>query len=254
MFDLTHANALFVEGKYQDAARAYLDGARDGDADASYNYAYCLRYGFGVPRDLEKAKSFFAFAREADNGEALYNLAVMHIHGEGVKKNYRKAYEYMRASAEKECIEAQLYLGMLYTTGAIFDPDIVGITKIPTRAPEYRTPDDMLLMGDIPDLERDEDLRFGVVRADMREAFLWFRAAAYQQNDKADPDLVAKAQFLYAKCFLDGMGTDPSIEKAHRIMLLAGKNGSEDALHYLLENGVTPQNLIGSPRQTEESV
>ena len=253
MFDLTHANALFVEGRHAEAASAYFEGARDGDPDASFNYAYCLRYGIGVPRDLERAKSFFAFAREADRGEALYNLAVMHIHGEGVKKNYKKAYEYMRASAERECIEAQLYLGMLYTTGAIFDPDIVGITKIPTRAPEYRTPDDMLLMGEIPDLVADEDRRFGVVRADMREAFMWFRAAAYQQNSNADEELIAKAQFLYAKCFLDGMGTDPSIEKAHRIMLLAGKNGSEDAMHYLLENGVTPKNLLGTARAAEEN-
>lgn len=254
MLDLLHANALFVEGRYEEAANAYYQGARDGDPDASFNFAYCLRYGFGVPRDLERAKSFFAFAREADCGEALYNLAVMHIHGEGVKKNYKKAFEYMRASADKGCIEAQLYLGMLYTTGAVFDPDIVGITKIPTRAPEYRTPDDMLLMGDIPDLLHDEDLRFSVVHADMREAFLWFRTAAYQKSGGyADDDLIAKAQYLYAKCFLDGMGTDPSIEKAHRIMLLAGKNGSEDALHYLLENGVTPKNLLGSPKEIDEN-
>ena len=253
MFNLIHANALFVEGMYEDAAKEYFEGARDGDPDASFNYAYCLRYGFGVARDLERAKSFFAYAREADRGEAYYNLAVMHIHGEGVRKNYKKAFEYMKASAEKECIEAQLYLGMLYTTGAMFDPDIVGITKIPHRTPEYRTPDDMLLMGEIPDLEADEELRFSVVSANMREAFLWFRAAAYQRNDKADDDLIAKAQFLYAKCFLDGMGTDPSIEKAHRIMLLAGKSGSEEALHYLLENGVTPQNLLGTARPTEEN-
>ena len=253
MFNLIHANALFVERRYEEASREYLEGARDGDPDASFNYAYCLRYGFGVPRDLERAKSFFAFSREADNGEALYNLAVMYIHGEGVKKNYKKAYEYMRASAERECIEAQLYLGMLYTTGAMFDPDIVGITKIPHRSPEYRTPDDMLLMGDIPDLEADEDLRFGVVHADMREAFLWFRSAAYQRSGKADDDLIAKAQYLYAKCFLDGMGTDPNIETAHRIMLLAGKSGSEEALHYLLENGVTPRNLLGRARTPEEN-
>ena len=253
MFNLLHANALFVEGMYEQAAKEYLEGARDGDPDASFNYAYCLRYGLGVPRDLERAKSFFAFSREADDGEALYNLAVMHIHGEGVKKNYKKAYEYMRASAEKECIEAQLYLGMLYTTGAMFDPDIVGITKIPHRAPEYRTPDDMLLMGEFPDLEADEELRFSVVQADMREAFLWFRAAAYQRSTKADEDLIARAQYLYAKCFLDGMGTDPSIEKAHRIMLLAGKSGSEEALHYLLENGVTPKNLLGTVHSSEEN-
>lgn len=253
MFNLIQANALYVEGRYEEATNAYLEGARDGDADAAFNYAYCLRYGIGVPQDLSRAKSFFSFAREGDDGEAFYNLAVMYIHGEGVKKNYKRAFEYMRTSAEKNCIEAQLYLGMLYTTGAMFDPDIVGITKIPTRTPEYRTPDDMLLMGEIPDLEADEESRFSVVHADMREAFLWFRAAAYQKEGRGSDDLIAKAQYLYAKCFLDGMGTDPSIEKAHRIMLLAGKNGSEDALHYLLENGVTPQNLIGTPKTPDET-
>lgn len=252
MFDLICANARFVEGDYTSAASAYLEGAREGDADASFNYAYCLRYGIGTERDLEKAKNFFAFAREADSGEAYYNLAVMHIHGEGVKKNYRRAYEYMRAAGERGCIEAELYLGMLFTTGAVFDPDIVGICKIPARHPEYRTPDDLLLMGEIPDLEEDEDRRFGVVHADTREAFLWFRAAAYHNADTVDQQLLARAQYLYAKCFLDGMGTEIDRERASRVMLLAGKNGSDDAIHYLVENGITPKNLLGTPRTENE--
>ena len=55
---------------------------------------------------------------------------------------------------------------------------------------------------------------------------------------------MAKGKFLYAKCYIDGMGIDPSRERGLRLMLTAGKSGSEDAVAYLSENGITEKLLL----------
>ena len=239
MYD-KHADVLFMRGEYEKAAKMYLEAARDGDIDASFNYGYCLVSGLGVDYDPAEAKSFFVYARDIEGGAACYNLAMLYLHGEGVRRDYRQAFRYMNISASQGCIEAQLYLGMLYTTGYMLEPDIRRICMIPVHKPEYRTTDEFLLMGDIPDAEADEEARFSVVSADARRAFEWFRRAAYHDPTYV-ADLVAKGQYLYAKCYIDGLGTDFDRKKGERLMLAAGKSGSQEAVAYLAENAISPE-------------
>ena len=130
------ADVAFLRGEYETAARMYLTGARAADVTASFNYGYCLWRGLGVDYDPKEAKSFFAFAREMAGGEACYNLAMLYMRAEGVARNYKKAFSYMAYSAQLGCIEAQLYLGMAYTSGCMFDPDVIGISMIPYHTPE----------------------------------------------------------------------------------------------------------------------
>ena len=241
MYDKSTADVAFMQGDYETAATMYLDGARNGDAQASFNYGYCLLCGLGTPYDPKEAKSFFAFARDLEGGEACYNLAMLYLHGEGVAKNYVKSYEYMKFSAEQGCIEAQLYLGMAYTSGCMFEPDIVRISMIPCHTPIYRN-DQFILDGDVEDFERDEDLRYSVIKQDARRAFEWFQTAARHSPDYVE-DLVAKGKYLYARCYVDGLGTDFDRDKSVRLMLLAQKSGSPDATAYILENGITPDML-----------
>ena len=138
MFDFLGAKVVYMRGEYEKAAELFHEGARDGDVMAAFAYGYCLLYGIGVPVDYAEAKSYFVFARDLEGGEAAYNLAVMYMHGLGVSRNYRKSFEYMQASAHKGCIEAQLYLGMAYTTGYWLEPDIVSLSIIPFHKPDYR--------------------------------------------------------------------------------------------------------------------
>jgi TPR repeat protein len=51
-------------------------------------------------------------------------------------------------------------------------------------------------------------------------------------------ELVAKGKYLYAKCYVDGLGVEFDKTRANRLMLLAGKAGSPDAIRYLAENGI----------------
>ncbi len=246
MYD-KHADVLFMRGEHEKAAEIYLEAARDGDIDASFNYGYCLMHGIGVDYDPTEAKSFFAFARDMEGGESCYNLAMLYLHGEGVRRDYRQALRYMRISASQGCIEAQLYLGMAYTTGYMLEPDVQSICMIPFHKPEYRTPDTFLLMGDIPDAEADEEARFSVISADARRAFEWFRRAAHHDPTYV-ASLVAKGQYLYAKCYIDGLGTDFDRQKGELLMLAAGKSGSEEAVAYLTENAISPERLLAEAR------
>jgi len=129
----------------------------------------------------------------------------------------------------------------------VLEPEITGICKIPFHKAEYAAEDTFLLTGYVPDLVEDENSRTSVVDADPRSAFEWFRRAAHHDPTYV-ADLVAKGQFLYAKCYIDGLGTDFDRRKGELLMLAAGKSGSEDAVAYLSENGVDVQGLLASAR------
>ena len=247
MYEKLKADVAFLDGDYGLAAEMYHEGARDGDSLAAFNYGYCLWKGLGVGYDPTEAKSYFSFARNMDGGEAYYNLAMLYLHGEGVMQNFELSARYMRMSAEDGCVEAQLYMGMASTLGCMFEPDVVGICMIPYHKPEYRDISTPLLTGYVPDFD-EEDMRFAVIKADARAAFDWFQLAARHDPTYVE-ELVAKGQFLYAKCFIDGLGTDFDRTKGVRIMMLAGKRGSQEAVAFLKENGVTPEMILAAGKK-----
>ncbi len=230
MFDISTAKVLFMEKRYEEAADMFYDGASSGDAEAAFDYAYCLANGYGVEQDLPSAKSFYTFA-SARVPEAAYNLAVMYLHGTGVRRDYRRVYEYMLDAAEGGVIEAQLYLGVAHTIGSLFEPDIVSISLIPYHTPEYNSPV-MYLDGEVPNYEADEAERIAAVRHDPVSAFSWFRIAAKHSPDYVE-ELSGKGKFLYARCFLDGLGTDFNRQRGDALMLIAAKDGSAEAMAYI---------------------
>lgn len=247
MYEKHVADVAFLEGRHECAANMYLEGARDGDPSAAFNYAYCLWRGRGVDYDPASAKSFFAFAREMKGGEASYNTAMLYLHGEGVPKDYKKALEHMTVSADMGCLEAQLYLGMAYASGCMFEPEVVGISMIPCHTPEYMS-DALLLDGEVEDFERDEDERYRAVNQNATLAFEYFQRASRHSPDYVE-ELVAKGKYLYARCFVDGLGTDFDREKSVRLMFLAERAGSPEAHTYILENGLVPEMLSGGKRE-----
>ncbi len=233
----TEAKVVFMKGEHRRAAEMFRDGARNGDAESAFHYGYCLLHGIGTKRNLFEAKSFFAFAVDLPGGEAAYNLAVMYIEGLGVGKNLRRGIDYMKSSAALGCIEAKLYLGMAYTLGAVLDPDITSISLIPYHTPEYRS-EMLLLEGETAsDPVSKEEERLSVIKQDPHAAFEYFRSAA-RHDPTYVSELVAKGQYMYAKCYADGFGTDFDRDKSTRLMLIAGKNGSEEAVMFLAERGV----------------
>ena len=246
MSQVLEANVRMLKGDIAGAVALYREGARDGDPDCAFNYGYCLARGIGTERDTAAAKSYFVYAGEME-GEAYYNLAMLYMHGDGVPRNFKRAFSYMVMSAEAGCIEAQLYLGMAYTTGTVFEPDISFISMIPYHTPVYATGEERFLPGTVEDVQREEDERSFVVDADEREAFAWFQTAA-RHDPTYVAELVAKGKYLYAKCYLDGFGVGFDRMKAVRLMLAAGRSGSAEAVEYLSSCGITPDRYLDRGR------
>ena len=231
MYNVKTGVVLYLDGNYEAAAQHFYEGAREGDAEAAFHYGYMLHKGIGVAKDPKEAKRFFSYA-VGFIGEAAYNLAVMYLHGDGVERDYRKCIEYMTDAAAMDIIEAQLYLAVAYTIGSIFEPDIISISLIPYHTAEHRDPL-AVLEGDVPDMEADEELRIRAVRSDPRAAFEYFRMAAKHNGDYVE-QLAVQGKYLYARCFLDGLGTDFNLARGNNLMLLAAADGSQEALSYLM--------------------
>lgn len=231
MYNVKTGVVLYLDGKFEEAAQHFYDGAREGDAEAAFHYGYMLLKGIGVPKNPEEAKRFFSYA-VGYIGEAAYNLAIMYLHGDGVERDYRKCIEYMTDAAAMDIIEAQLFLAVAYTLGSIFEPDIICISLIPYHTAEHRDPF-ALLDGDVPDMAEDEELRIRAVRSDPRAAFEYFRMAAKHNGDYVE-ELAVQGKYLYARCFLDGLGTDFNLERGNNLMLLAAADGSQEAMAYLM--------------------
>lgn len=255
MFEINAAKVAFMNKEYEHAAAMFYEGATEGNSEAAFNYAYCLMNGYGVERDPSLAKSFYVYASR-DVGEAAYNLAVMYLRGIGVKKDYSKTFEYMKDAAQLGIIEAQLYLGVTYTIGSLFEPDVVSISLIPFHTPEYNN-GVQYIDGEVEDFEEDEEARIAAVRQDEHSAFSYFRAAAKHSPDYVE-DFSRKGKYLYARCFIDGLGTEFNLNRGNALMLLAAAEGSEEARVYLeteapyvLEN-CKDSNLLRQIRQFEE--
>lgn len=233
MSDGKRGKVLFLDGDYSGALEVFCNAARDGDAEACFDYAFCNQFGYGTPVDMKTARSFYNFAKERIP-EASYNLAVMYLHGVGVARDYRASYEAMRDAANKGVIEAELYLGVAHTMGTLFEPDIIAISRIPYHTPIGRDPS-LMLEGDVPDQLADEEARIKAVRFDPNEAFRWFKTAAMRDHTYVEA-LSTQSKYLYARCFVDGLGVDFDRTKAEELMLIAAEEGSADALAYIQEN------------------
>lgn len=236
-FEKSVADVAFMRGDYEGAANMYLDGAREGDEIAAFDYGYCLLHGYGVACDPGEAKSFFSYARDMAGGESCYNLAMLYLEGRGVTKDYAAAMAYMSDAADLGCVEAMLYLGMAYTVGYVYYPEITSISMIPFHKAEYRDTS-RYISGEVGNFEEDDERRATLIGVDGNRAFEYFKSAA-----ASDPtyvgELVNRGKYLYAMCYLEGFGTDFNRNAGLTLMLKASKSGSDDAVAYLAENGIT---------------
>lgn len=257
MSDGKRGKVLFLDGSYTEALELLYDAAADGDAEAAFDYAYCHHFGYGTERDMKKARSFYSFARERVP-DASYNLAVMYLHGTGVERDYRAVYEHMRDAAVGGVIEAQLYLAVAHTMGTLFEPDIIAISRIPYHTPILRDPS-LMLEGDVPDMAADEEARIRAVRFDPSAAFEWFRVAASHDPTYVEA-ISTHSKYLYALCYVDGLGTDFDRKRAEDLMLVAADEGSPDALAFLEERApyrlpeLKQSEMLGEIRRRERLI
>lgn len=92
--------------------------AEDGAASAQYELGNKYDWGWGVPKDHEKAVKWYRLAAEQGNAEAQRSLGFKYALGEGVwRKDDREAVKWWRKAAERGDLAAQYLLGGMYYEG-----------------------------------------------------------------------------------------------------------------------------------------
>ncbi len=233
--EILHANALFSDGRFEEAFAIFKRGAAEGHTRAAFNFAYCKQYGYGTEADPAAAFKMYNHLRYEEEGDAAYNAGAMLISGRGVPCDPRAGFELMKTAAELGCAEAQLYAAMVYLTGCVGEPDIISMRRIPFHRPD--TPDSAFLLlpvipEDAAEEERLNDLRFEIVDADEHEALQYTRMAARGRNDYSGTS-VGDAEFLLSKFADEGVGTMIDHDKAVELLVRASEHGSIDAFHKL---------------------
>lgn len=235
------ADAAFLQGDYEAAFWGYFEGAVDfGDARSAFNLAFMYHQGYHTPRNYVWARKYYHLASYHFGGEAKFNLALMHMRGQGGDNDYRMAYDLMKASAAEGCVYAQMYLGVAYTLGCIFDPvETECISLIPFPRIIKRDPGVLLLAGANIDPSL-EDKRFEIMEADGDDAVEMFRLASEQEDDTYIEQEVGQAKFELGRAIIEGLGREYEPQKGYKLMETAAlTHGCKDALRYLHMNAPT---------------
>ncbi|KAI7864583.1 hypothetical protein BDF14DRAFT_1875879 [Spinellus fusiger] len=69
---------------------------------AIYELGICFRHGWGVPKNLTTAASYFEIASHLGDPDAMNDIAFCYCHGHGVKKDMYKAAKHYRMAERME--------------------------------------------------------------------------------------------------------------------------------------------------------
>lgn len=251
-FDCIRANSLFLRGMSKEAFEEYFKGAVEyHDRWAAFNLAFMYYMGIGVPKNYPMARKFWTAASNIEGGEAQFNLALMCLRGQGEPADYRAAAEYMRVAAARGCVNAQLYLGVAYTLGYMFDPmDIECLSLIPFYRVIKRDMNLNYLTGSGYD-QRLEDERYEVLSADEIDAVEMFEAAAKHKDTMYIDEQVGVAKETVGRSLIEGFGKDYDPREGYRMLETAAlEHNSRAAAIFLVAHkdearfyGVDPKKI-----------
>ncbi len=256
--DPAGANGCFLRGDYRSAFSMYLSAAvREHHPEAAFNVAYMYYHGLYVPQSYSLSRRYYMAAQMLDGGAAQFNLALMCLRGQGGAADYHEAARYMKISAANGCINAQLYLGVAYTIGCMFDPQEIECLSL---IPYYRVVErdaQLLLAGDVMQLD---DARFEVLEPDEQYATEMFAAAAAHKDTTYISEQVGAGQELLGHALIEGLGAVYDPEAGYKMMERAvEENGSVRAAMFLEQNkekakiyGVDPEKGRALLQKTSE--
>ncbi len=235
-YKLYRANVAFLDGRYGEAALEYQKGTRAEDPYAAVNLAYMYREGLGVPKDYGLAVSLYQSAMYLDEGVAAFNLALFAMRGLGVRQDLKKALVLMEKSAAQGCIDAQLYLGLAYLLGCVYDPvHIRAIHYIPSYHVVYHQ-GDMFLEGAVEDPSL-EDSRWEVLSPDPERSAYMYRLGVQGHDVDEFATQVGDARYMLGQSMIEGVAGAPRPRAGYRhVEAAALYSGHAEAKQFLLEN------------------
>lgn len=101
----------------RDKRDALQKAANAGDPDAQTELGVWLEYGWGFPKDPQKAMAWYLKGAQQGDSYAAFNLGLMYSYGKGIPQNYGDAAKWFRNAAELGNAASQAGLGNLYFEG-----------------------------------------------------------------------------------------------------------------------------------------
>jgi len=190
----------FRNDKDKEAYECYVKGAAEGDSYAHYFLAESYRFGFGVKKNLIKAKAHYKVAAQAGLPQAQLEFVITHLtHGEIPDSNLFKSY--LKSAAERGVLSARIWLAKSFETGAFYEISYEEAFK------HYK------IAADAGDYEAEYELAklyaFGKGVAKSEEnSFTYLSKSANQDNPKA--------HYMLGVCYEHGFGTSVDVIKAFK--------------------------------------
>lgn len=217
-------NGTGVQEDHFEAVRWTRKAAEQGDSVACWTLGVCYYRDDGVPAsgdNKSEAVRWFRMAAERGHAKAQSWLADCYYNGVGVPKDVRQAVTWYERAADLGDPDGQFGLAVCYLTGD-------GVRRSPFEAIKLlRDAASQNHLGAEYYLGECYYAGLNGITIDHAEAFSWFNKAAMH----GAPD----AQCRLGDCFLYGIGTGKSENKAIIWYKAAAKGGSPEAEEKLRE-------------------
>lgn len=208
--------------------------AKEGTADAFYNFSICCLKGCGVPRNERLGFMYHQMAADFGLARAQFNIGEWYAEGSIVTKNDENAFQYYQSAAAQGHADAQFAVGICYTYGKGVAKNNEMAIKYLKLAADQGHADAQCLLGLYYGHGR------GVVQSNAT-AFMYFQLAADQINPLAESCL--------GTCYGNGQGVAQNDAMAVMYFQFAAKQESADGqfnlgLCYAYGRGVVQNNAI----------
>lgn len=240
--------ALLEEDNMNAIMQLLHEAAAQGYAPAHNTIGHMYTYGYGVPKDGERALHWYRISADLGHEIAMFNVGVAYEVGNGVPQDYAEAMSWWRKAADKGMAEARYNIGVFYLEGKGVKVDYKESMRWLLLAAELPNAQQniglMYMEGYGVAKDRNEALRWLHLAADQdsasaqyniglihldnpREAMRWFRKAADQG--------ISDAQHNLGVMYLTGDGPPKNLKEARRWFQKAADQGYAPS-HAILEN------------------
>lgn len=107
---------------YELISNAYSIAEKTKDQDimrgAANNIGFCYYYGYGVPKDMNKAIEWFTKAAEAGDNTSIDNLGTIYYYGNnGIPKDFNKAFYWANKASKAGILRGKFLVAECYEYG-----------------------------------------------------------------------------------------------------------------------------------------
>jgi len=123
--ELDDAVAAARGGEYATALRRLSPLAEKGDPRAQFDIGFMHAYGWGVPRNLAQAITWYHKAADQGLAVAQHFLGIAYVNGEGVRPDEAESARWFARAAAQGFAQAQFMLGLMSLDGRGVPKDLV---------------------------------------------------------------------------------------------------------------------------------